>query len=71
MYVFLNGKAFGVNLGFRKCFTLEYGLRVGFNCLNGIIGNNHLGWLDISGLLGSNRKGGGYAAGNTVALLNL
>ena len=69
--VFPNGKTFGVNLGFGKWFTPEFGLRVGFNWQNGIIGNNHLGWLDTTGQPGSNHKGGGYIAGYADALLNL
>ena len=69
--VFPNGKTFGVNLGFGKWFTPEFGLRVGFNWQNGIIGNNHLGWLDTPGQPGSNHKGGGYIAGYADVLLNL
>ena len=69
--VFPNGKTFGVNLGLGKWFTPEYGLRVGFNWQNGIVGNNHLGWLDVEGQPGSNHKGGGYIAGYVDALFNL
>ena len=51
MDVFPNGKTFGVNLGFGKWFTPEFGLRVGFNWQNGIIGNNHLvGWISRESL---------------------
>ena len=69
--VFPNGKTFGVNLGLGKWFTPEYGLRVGFNWQNGIVGNNHLRWLDTEGQPGSNHKGGGYIAGYVDALFNL
>lgn len=69
--VFPNGKTFGVNLGLGKWFTPEYGFRVGVNWQNGIVGNNHLGWLDVEGQPGSNHKGGGYIAGYVDALFNL
>lgn len=69
--VFPNGKTFGVNAGFGKWFTPDFGLRVGGNWQNGIIGNNHLGWLDTIGEPGSNHDGGGYVAVYVDALFNL
>ena len=69
--VFPNGKTFGVNAGFGKWFTPDFGLRVGVNWQNGIIGNNHLGWLDTPGKPGSNHDGGGYVAAYADALFNL
>jgi len=69
--VFPNGKTFGVNLGFGKWITPEFGLRAGFNWQNGIVGNTHLAWLDTPGKSGSNHDGGGYIAGYVDALFNL
>lgn len=68
--VFPNGKTFGINLGLGKWITPEVGLRGGLNWQNGIIGNNHLGWMDV-GKPGSNHKGGGYVAVYADLFLNL
>lgn len=62
MNVFPNGETCGVNLGIGKWITPEVGIRGGLNWQNGIIGNNHLTWLDTEGLPGSNHDAGGYAA---------
>ena len=69
--VFPNGKTFGVNAGFGKWFTPDFGLRVGVNWQNGIIGNNHLGWLDTIGEPGSNHDNGGYIAAYVDGMFNL
>ena len=69
--VFPNGKTFGVNAGFGKWFTPDFGLRFGVNWQNGIIGNNHLGWMDTPGQPGSNHDGGGYVAAYADAMFNL
>ena len=68
--VFPNGKTFGVNIGLGKWITPELGVRGGVNWQNGIVGNNHLGWLDVDAP-GSNHKSGGYLAAYVDALLNL
>lgn len=62
MNVFPNGKTLGINLGFGKWFSPEVGVRGGLNWQNGIIGNNHLSWMDTEGKPGSNHDGGGYGA---------
>ena len=62
MNVFPNGETLGVNLGIGKWITPEVGIRGGLNWQNGIIGNNHLTWLDTEGKPGSNHDAGGYAA---------
>ena len=69
--VLTKGSTVGVNIGFGKWFTPDFGARIGVNWQNGIIGNNHLDWLDQEGSLGSNHKGGGYVAAYVDALLNL
>ena len=69
--VFPNGKTFGINFGFGKWFTPDFALRLGLNWQNGIIGNNHLGWLDVEDQPGSNHKGGGYVAAYADLFLNL
>ncbi len=68
--VFPNGKTLGVNLGLGKWITPELGIRGGLNWQNGIVGNNHLYWLDKDGP-GSNHKAGGYIAAYGDVLLNL
>lgn len=60
--VFPNGKSFGVNLGLGKWFVPEAGFRVGVNWQNGIVGNNHMSWIDMDNKPGSNHDAGGYAA---------
>ena len=69
--VFPNGKTFGVNLGLGKWFSPEVGVRGGLNWQNGIIGNNHLGWMDSEGKPGSNHDAGGYIAAYMDVFLNL
>ena len=69
--VFPNGKTFGVNLGLGKWITPDIGIRGGLNWQNGIIGNNHLSWMDTEGKPGSNHDGGGYVAVYADLFLNL
>lgn len=69
--VFPNGKTLGINLGFGKWITPDIGIRGGLNWQNGIIGNNHLSWLDTEGKPGSNHDGGGYIAVYADLFLNL
>lgn len=69
--VFPNGKTLGINLGFGKWITPDIGIRGGLNWQNGIIGNNHLSWLDTEGKPGSNHDGGGYIAVYGDLFLNL
>ncbi len=71
MNVFLNGATLGVNLGIGKWITPEVGIRGGLNWQNGIIGNNHLTWLDTEGIPGSNHDAGGYAAVYADLFFNL
>lgn len=71
MNVFPNGKTLGINLGLGKWFSPEIGLRGGLNWQNGIVGNNHLTWMDQKEQPGSNHKAGGYAALNFDVFLNL
>ena len=61
-HVFPNGKSFGVNLGLGKWFSPEAGLRAGLNWQNGIVGNDHMSWIDAENKPGSNHDAGGYAA---------
>lgn len=61
-HVFPNGKSFGVNLGLGKWFSPDAGLRAGVNWQNGIVGNDHMSWIDAENKLGSNHDAGGYAA---------
>lgn len=60
--VFPNGKTFGVNLGIGKWFTPEVGLRGGLNWQNGILGNAHASWLDMTDEPGSNKDKHGFIA---------
>lgn len=69
--VFPNGSTIGINLGFGKWITPGIGIRGGLNWQNGIIGNNHLSWLDTEGKPGSNHDGGGYVAVYADLFLNL
>ena len=69
--VFPNGKTFGINLGLGKWITPGVGIRGGLNWQNGIIGNNHLSWMDTKGQPGSNHDGGGYVAIYADLFLNL
>ncbi len=69
--VFPNGSTLGINLGFGKWITPDVGIRGGLNWQNGIIGNNHLRWLDTEGKPGSNHDGGGYIAVYADLFLNL
>lgn len=69
--VFPNGKTLGVNLGIGKWITPDVGIRGGLNWQNGIIGNDHLSWLDTEGKPGSNHEGGGYMAVYADLFLNL
>ena len=68
--VFPNGKTLGINAAVGKWLSPEVGARVGVNWQNGIIGNNHLTWLD-DGIAGSNHKGGGFAAAYLDVFLNI
>ena len=70
-HVFPNGKSFGINMGLGKWFTPEIGLRGGFNWQNGIVGNNHMSWIDPEDKPGGNHDGGGYGAVYLDAFLNL
>ncbi len=69
--VFPNGKTLGINIGLGKWITPDVGIRGGLNWQNGIIGNNHLSWLDTEGKPGSNHDGGGYVAVYADLFLNL
>ena len=69
--VFPNGKTFGVNIALGKWFTPEVAVRCGINWQNGIIGNNHLSWLDSEGLPGSNHDGGGFGVAYVDVFLNM
>ncbi len=70
-YVFPNGKTIGLNLGLGKWLTPEYGVRLGLNWQNGIIGNNHLSWLDRKDDPGSNHKAGGFVSAYGDVFFNL
>jgi hypothetical protein len=70
-HVFPNGKTLGINLGIGKWFTPEFGLRGGINWQNGIIGNNHLEWLDAENQPGSNHDRGGFGAIYVDGFFNL
>lgn len=70
-HVFPNGKSFGINMGLGKWFTPETGLRVGFNWQNGIVGNNHMSWIDPEDKPGGNHDGGGYGAVYIDAFFNM
>ncbi len=69
--VFPNGKSFGVNIGFGKWLTPEFGIRAGLNWQNGIIGGNHQTWLDVYGVEGSSHDKGGYIAAYADGIFNL
>jgi hypothetical protein len=69
-YVFPNGKTFGINLALGKWITPGVGIRGGLNWQNGIVGNNHLSWMDTKDKPGSNHDGGGYAAVYADFLMN-
>lgn len=69
--VFPNGKSFGIIAGLGKWFTPEIGLRGGFNWQNGIVGNNHMSWIDPKDKPGGNHAGGGYGAAYLDAFLNM
>jgi hypothetical protein len=71
LHVFPNGNSFGINMGLGKWFTPEIGLRGGFNWQNGIVGNNHMSWIDPEDKPGGNHDGGGYGAVYLDAFLNL
>jgi len=70
-HVFPNGKTFGVNAALGKWITPEFGLRAGVNWQNGIIGNDHLAWLDKAGQPGSNHDAGGFVAAYVDIFFNL
>lgn len=70
-HVFPNGSSVGINLGFGKWFCPEIGLRAGFNWQNGIVGNNHMSWIDPENKPGGNHDGGGYGAAYLDAFFNL
>ena len=70
-HVFPNGKTFGVNAALGKWITPEFGLRAGVNWQNGIIGNDHLAWLDKADQPGSNHDAGGFVAAYVDAFFNL
>lgn len=61
-HVFPNGNTWGINLGVGKWFVPEMGVRVGVNWQNGIIGNNHLSWMDPADNPGANHDAGGWGA---------
>lgn len=69
--VFPNGNSLGVNLGIGKWFSPEAGLRAGINWQNGIIGNNHMSWIDADGIPGSNHDAGGYGAAYLDVFFNM
>lgn len=70
-HVFPNGKTFGINVALGKWITPEFGLRAGVNWQNGIIGNNHLAWLDKADQPGSNHDAGGFVAAYVDVFFNL
>lgn len=70
-HVFPNGKTFGINAALGKWITPEFGLRAGVNWQNGIIGNNHLAWLDKADQPGSNHDAGGFVAAYVDVFFNL
>ncbi len=70
-HVFPNGKTFGINAALGKWITPEFGLRVGVNWQNGIIGNDHLAWLDKADQPGSNHDAGGFVAAYVDVFFNL
>ena len=70
-HVFPNGKTFGVNAALGKWFTPEFGFRAGVNWQNGIIGNDHLAWLDKADQPGSNHDAGGFVAAYMDVFFNL
>lgn len=70
-HVFPNGKTFGINAALGKWITPEFGFRAGVNWQNGIIGNDHLAWLDKIDQPGSNHDAGGFVAAYVDAFFNL
>ncbi len=70
-HVFPNGKTLGVNAALGKWITPEFGLRAGVNWQNGIIGNDHLAWLDKPDQPGSNHDAGGFVAAYMDVFFNL
>lgn len=70
-HVFPNGKSFGANLGLGKWFSPEVGLRAGLNWQNGIVGNDHMSWIDKENKPGSNHDAGGYAAAYLDVFFNV
>lgn len=70
-YVFPRGKTLGINAALGKWFTPEIGVRGGINWQNGIVGNNHLSFLDIEGEPGSNHDKGGFVSLYADVFLNL
>ncbi len=69
--VFPNGKTLGLNLAVGKWFSPDVGLRLGVNWQNGIIGNNHLAWMDSEGHPGSNHDNSGWGAASLDAFFNI
>ncbi len=70
-HVFPNGKTFGINAALGKWITPEFGFRAGVNWQNGIIGNDHLAWLDKADQPGSNHDAGGFVAAYMDVFFNL
>lgn len=70
-HVFPNGKTLGINAAMGKWITPEFGIRAGVNWQNGIIGNNHLAWLDKTDQPGSNHDAGGFVAAYVDVFFNL
>ena len=70
-HVFPNGKTLGINAAVGKWFTPEVGVRGGINWQNGLIGNNHLSYMDLEGQPGSNHDKGGFIAIYADVFLNL
>ena len=70
-HVFPNGKTFGINAALGKWITPEFGFRAGLNWQNGIIGNDHLAWLDKVDKPGSNHDAGGFVAAYMDVFFNL
>ena len=70
-HVFPHGKTLGINAALGKWFTHEIGVRGGINWQNGIIGNNHLTYMDIEGQPGSNHDKGGFLMLYADVFLNL
>ena len=70
-HVFPNGKTFGINAALGKWITPEFGFRAGVNWQNGIIGNDHLAWLDKADKPGSNHDAGGFVAAYMDVFFNL